>query len=174
MATEQEKFIYSVDRIIEAVMFENWLRFYFITPMQEEKNENQDNEEHLFVLIPEKAMKNIEKDYKDLWPMAQLMNNKEITFELSQKVICTYVVENIDGTIIPRDTAGSVMDSMAFQAQLQLFNTWIQLHGDQLEKGFVDFATWRSLFAQWKDSQPGKELQEKILLSLQKQPAGQA
>ena len=174
MATEQEQFIYSVDRIIESVMFENWLRFYFITPMKEEKNEEKEGEEHLFLLIPEKAMKNIEKDYNDLLPMAQLMNNQEVTFELSQKVICTYVVENIDGKIIPRDTAGSIMDSMAFQTQLQLFNTWIQLHEDQLEKGFVDFATWRSLFAEWKTSQPGKELQEKILLSLQQHPAGQA
>ena len=170
MASEQEKFIYTVDRIIESVMFENWLRFYFITSMTGEKDE----EEHLFLLIPEKAMQNIEKEYSDLLPMAQRLNNQELSFEVSQEAVSIYIAENIDGKIIPRDTAGSVIDSMAFQAQLQLFNTWIQLHQDQLEKGFVDFGTWRTLFAEWKNSGPGKELEEKILLSLQKHPAGQA
>ena len=53
MASEQEKFIYTVDLIIESVMFENWLRFYFITSMTGEKDE----EEHLFLLIPEKECK---------------------------------------------------------------------------------------------------------------------
>ena len=69
---------------------------------------------------------------------------------------------------MPRDTAPSVMDSLLFQVELQLFNTWIQLHADQLEQTFFEFGTWRKLFQDWKSSPSGHELMEKLILSLQK------
>ncbi len=171
MAQEQEQFKKSVSAILEAVMFENWLRFYFITPMTDEK-ESEDADPHLFLTVPDKGMNNIKALYPNLLPMAEFMNHKEVTFEVSQQAVCTFVVENLDGVIMERDTAGSIMDSMAFQLQLQLFNTWVQLHENQLESSFFDFGSWRDLFAEWKDSKAGKDLREKLALSLQKPLAG--
>ena len=69
---------------------------------------------------------------------------------------------------MPRDTAQSIMDSLAFKVQLQLFYTWLQLHDDQLDQTFMDFGTWQKLFTEWKESAPAKELSEKLVLSLQK------
>lgn len=166
MPKEQEDFKYSVDKIIEAVMFENWLRFYFITPMQDEKDSVNDDP-HLFMIIPEKAMEKIKELYPDLLPLATKLNHEELTFEVSQKAVCTYVVENIDGKIMPRDTAPSIMNSMSFQVELQLFNTWIQLHASQFEEGFADFGTWQTLFKEWKDSPKGHDLMEKLILAQQ-------
>ncbi|MBQ7739368.1 MAG: hypothetical protein IJT59_06930 [Desulfovibrionaceae bacterium] len=168
MLKEQEEFKNAVDKIIEAVMFENWLRFYFISPMEEEGNPDS-NDEHLFLILSDKALKKIEELYPELLPMAMYMNKKELSFELSQKTISIYVVENIDGHIIPRDTAQSIMNSMAFQTQLELFNTWISLHEDQLEQGFSDFGAWKEMFANWQESESGHELKEKIILSKQGQ-----
>ena len=168
MANEREQFNNAISKIIEAVMFENWLRFYFITPMQDE-NGTDDNTEHLFLTLPDKAFKKIEELYPDLLPIVSFMNKKELSFELSQQTICTYIVENIDGNIIPRDTAQSIMNSMAFQTELDLFNTWLSLHQDQLEQGFSDFSAWRDMFSEWEKSKSGQDLKEKIILSRQKQ-----
>ena len=166
MPTEQENFKNSVNSIIEAVMFENWIRFYFIQEMKEE-DAPEDKDPVLFVIIPDKAMHNIKVLYPELSVLAEDMHNHQITFEISQQVVCTYIVEHLDGHVMPRDTAGSVMDSVLFKTELQLFNTWIQLHEDQLEQTFLDFGNWQKLFSSWKESPAGKELSEKIMLSMQ-------
>ncbi len=169
MPEEQEKFLAVVDRMIGVVMFENWLRFYFIQEMREE-NEGPESDPHIFLIVPEKAMQRIAEDYPLFLPIAEFMNSKELSFELSQQAICTYIVENIDGKIIEQDTAASIMDSMAFQVQLQLFNTWLQLHDDQLEQCFTPFINWQKLFDEWKLSKPAKDLREKLILSSQRVP----
>lgn len=171
MPEAQEKFEFVVERMLDVVMFENWLRFYFITEMHEE-GEKADDDQHIFLIIPEKAMKNIEELFPDFLPLAQYMNNKELSFDLSQQAICTYIVENIDGKIIPQDTAASIMDSMSFQVQQQLFTTWIQLHENQLDQGFVTFDIWKNLFTEWKQSKPAQDLKEKLLLSRVSVPSG--
>ncbi|MBQ7456249.1 MAG: hypothetical protein IJS54_01355 [Desulfovibrio sp.] len=172
MAEEQERFLFVVEKMLDVVMFENWLRFYFITEMRDEDDAQADA--HIFLIIPEKAMKKIEEVFPEFLPLATYLNNKEISFEISQQAICTYIVENIDGKIIEQDTAASIMDSTAFQVQLQLFNTWIQLHEDQLDQGFLTFDVWKDLFTEWKNSQPGKDLMEKLILSRQTVPTGPA
>ncbi|MBQ7607660.1 MAG: hypothetical protein IJU76_06780 [Desulfovibrionaceae bacterium] len=169
MPAEQEKFLAVVDRMINVVMFENWLRFYFIEEMWDEKD-GPDADPHIFLIVPEKAMKKIEEEYPLFLPIAEFMNAKELSFDLSQQAICTYIVENIDGKEIEQDTAASIMDSMAFQVQLQLFNTWVQLHEDQFEKGFTPFADWQSLFSEWKASKSAKELREKLIMASQRVP----
>ena len=171
MPREQEEFKNVVNKIIEVVMFESWLRFYFITPMEEEIDGKQ--EEHLFLILSEKTLHKIEELYPEFLPLALDMNEKELSFELSQKAICTYVVQNIDGKITPRDSVGSIMDSMTFQTELELFHTWLDLHQDQLEQGFTDFGAWLELFRTWEKSPAGHELQEKIILAKQQRPLGQ-
>ena len=168
MPQAQEEFKNAVNKIIEAVMFESWLRFYFITPMKDE-TATDDDEEHLFLTLSDKTLQKIEELYPELLPMAVYMNQKELSFELSQRTISIYVVENIDGKIIPRDTAQSILNSMAFQTELDLFNTWLSLHMDQLEQGFSDFSAWREMFADWQQSKSGHELKEKKILSKQQQ-----
>ena len=132
-----------------------------------EEDQKETDDPHLFLIIPEKGMVKIQEQYPELLPLAKAMQKKEISFELSQQVICTYVVENIDGKLIARDTAASVMDSISFQVQLQMFNTWVQLHAEQLEQSMHDFEDWKKMFGDWKSSSKGQELLEKLTISMQ-------
>ena len=172
MPKEQEDFLNVVNKIIEVVMFENWLRFYFITPMQDEQ-ESENSDPHLFLILSDKALQKIEELYPELLPIALKMNQKELSFELSQQTICTYVVENIDGKLTPRDTVGSIMDSINFQTELELFNTFISLHENQLEQGFADFETWKKLFADWKTTKHALELRDKLFMANQSKKINQ-
>ncbi len=141
----------AVQKVLEVVMFENWLRFYFIT-------EQPDEPEKLFLTVPEQGMKRMRELYPHLSPLAEELNGREIDFDTSRTAVCTYVLTALEGRTIRRDMASTVFDSATFQTEMQLFNTWVQAHEAQLDKNFLDFGAWRSLFAQWRASDPVKEL----------------
>lgn len=153
MTPQAGAFAKGVEYILEAVMFENWLRFYFIT----EKPDAPEAADKLFIAIPEQAMKRIAELHAPLLPLAEALNGKEINFESSRSAVCTYVITEVDGKRIPRNMSDTVFDSSTFQIEMQLFNTWVQAHEDQLDRGFMDFAMWRSLFAGWRASDAVKE-----------------
>lgn len=173
MPTEQEQFHNSVAAVLEAVMFENWLRFYFISEKLE--TEKTSEEPQLFMSIPVKSMERISEEYTHLFPLADSMNGKPVDFDVSQRAICHFVLEHVDGKVMPQDTAAMIFASATFQVQMQLFNTWVQIHEEQLDKSFVEFGTWRSLFAKWQKEPGAKELSEKLLLATQqRQPEQQS
>ena len=69
MPTPQEEFQNAVLRILETVMFENWIRFYFLTEKLDAPVE-EGAEKPLFVAIPEQGMQRIKELYPDLLPLA--------------------------------------------------------------------------------------------------------
>ncbi|MDR2574369.1 MAG: hypothetical protein LBC94_08545 [Desulfovibrio sp.] len=164
MPTQQETFQNSVAQVLEAVMFENWLRFYFITEKTEAAPAGNDPPP-LFIAIPDKGMERIREDYAHLLPMAEALNGQEAGFEASRRAVCAFVLEHLDGKAIPKDTAGIVLESATFQTQLQLFNLWVQSHEAQLDENFLGFSAWRSLFAKWQQNTEVHSLAEKLLLS---------
>ena len=135
MPTPQEEFQNAVLRILETVMFENWIRFYFLTEKLDAPVE-EGAEKPLFVAIPEQGMQRIKELYPDLLPLA----------------------ESLDGKVMPQRMAETVFDSTTFQTRMQLFNAWVQMHENQLDQNFMEFGSWRELFAQWCSTDQVKEL----------------
>ncbi len=150
MSQQSEAFAKGVETILEAVMFENWLRFYFIS-------EKPDQEDALFLAVPEQGMNKIKELYPNLLYLAELLNGKELTFESSRTALCTFVVTEVDGKLIPQNMSDMVFDSSTFQIELQLFNTWVQSHEDQLDEGFLEFGAWKNFFSQWRNTEEVKE-----------------
>ena len=146
--TEQD-FPAAVERIVTVVMFENWLRFYFI---------REDAQQGTLLLdIPQQSLAKISELYPELLPLAQDVVGKTVDFDTSRNAVCTYVMRELDGKALARGVAGKVFDSGLFQIQLQLFNTWVQAHEDQLDQAFMEFGMWRSLFAAWCDTDEVRE-----------------
>ena len=106
MPTPQEEFQNAVLRILETVMFENWIRFYFLTEKLDAPVE-EGAEKPLFVAIPEQGMQRIKELYPDLLPLAESLNGKEISFALSQQAVCSFVMEHLDGKVMPNTPAVS-------------------------------------------------------------------
>lgn len=155
--SQPKAFAQAVQYILEAVMFENWMRFYFIT-----EKPGSDNEDKLFIAVPEQGMQRMEELYPHLLPLAQALNGKEIDFETSRSAVCTYVVTEVDGKRVPRNMSDMVFDSATFQTELQLFNTWVQAHEEQLDQNFMEFGQWRKLFAEWRSSEQVKDWAAKM------------
>lgn len=145
MAEKLSPFASAVQQVLEAVVFENWLRFYFIS-------EQPGQADLLYISIPDQAMQRIQELYPHLAPLAHSMNAQVINFETSRAALCTFVATELDGKRIPTEMSAKVFDSTTFQTEMQLFNTWVQAHESQLDKAFMDFGMWRSLFAAWRKS----------------------
>lgn len=163
MEKEKNKFQTAVQEILEVVMFENWLRFYFI---QEEKSEEDKGEPALRLELPEKSLAKIEALYPTLYPLAKEMSGRAIDFETSRTAVLAYIMEALDGSKMPRGEAQRVLSSVAFQTELQLFHTWLQMHEAQLDQGFADFGSWQEMFSKWQESPAAKELAENLKKSL--------
>ncbi|MDE5879363.1 MAG: hypothetical protein K2G99_05000 [Desulfovibrio sp.] len=179
MPQEQQEFRDAVEQALEAVMFESWLRFYFIEELPAEAGadakapETAEDGERLCIKVPEKGMARIAELYPKLAPLAQSMNGHEVDFETSRRAVCTFVLSELDGKTMPRDMAAVVFGSATFQIQLQLFHTWLTMHEDQLDRGFQEFGAWRNLFAQWRATPGARELAEKLALAAQGRKAAE-
>lgn len=132
-------FVQSVRRVSEIMMFENWLRFYFIA----------EEDGKLILRLPDEAEKRIQEKYAAFAGLLNELKDKEITHENSLQAVCMFVAANIDG-----DEAGArgerIFDSPLFQLEMQLFGSWVQAHEEQLDKTFMEFNTWLEMFLEWK------------------------
>jgi len=134
------EFQQAVRQILEVVMFENWLRFYFLAETEGGG---------LALAVPEQGLARIREQHPQLLPLAEQLNGKEISFELSRQAVCTFTAARFDGKNLP---VSMVLDSAAFGLEMRLFNTWVQGHEEQLDRNFLDFSTWTRLFAEWRNS----------------------
>ncbi len=166
MPEAQEQFQNGVAKVLEAVMFENWLRFYFITE-KPDAPVAADGQPALFIAVPVKALERISELFPRMLPLAEGMNGQEVNFENSRRAVCSFVLSSVDGHVMPRDSAAMIFDSATFQVQMQLFNAWVQMHEEQLDRNFVDFGGWQKLFDEWRSSPAARELAEKLTLSAQ-------
>lgn len=134
--------------IIEAIMFENWLRFYFI---------DETGAEDLTISIPDKGFAQIQKLYPHLAPLATSLNNRPITHESSMQAVCLFIAATLDGKKIPDHIIEDIFGSPAFQTEIQLFGTWVQSHETQLDQKFFPFNEWQSFFKEWRASEKVQE-----------------
>ncbi len=155
MSQIPDGFAKGVEKVLEVVMFENWLRFYFIS--------EEDGSDKLFIHIPEQGVQRIKELYPHLTLLAEAVNSKEITFDSSRSAVCEHVLTEVDGKTIPKEMSTMVFDSVTFQVELQLFNTWVNAHEDQLDESFLEFGAWRNFFSQWRQTDGVKEIALKMM-----------
>ena len=144
----------AAERILEAVMFESWLRFTFL---EEVPGENPSDEPRLFIRLDEAARQRLAARESHLLPLALMVDGREASFEHSREAVCRFVLEELEGRVIPQGPAAAVLDGRDFQLRLQLFNNWLQEQESVLERTPHDFADWRIKFAQWRSRPDIKE-----------------
>ena len=146
----------AVSRIAEVVMFENWLRFYFIV----EENDK------LFVRLPEKAMEQLKSRYPSFYDLAEILNNTEVDHNASLKAVCLHVAGGFDGRPLPEALVAEVFDHPAFHLDLQLFSNWVQGHEELLDERFMEFSEWQKAFASWKETDEVKDHSKRLYESM--------
>ena len=167
MTQEKDPMPDAAERILEAVMFESWLRFSFL---EESPGEGPDDEPRLLIRLDDAARQRLAERESHLLPLARLVDGREASFENSREAVCRFVLEELEGRSIPQGTAATILDSRDFQFRLQLFNNWLQEQESILERTPHEFADWRIKFAQWR-SRPDIREQTLAAVSPTEHPA---
>ena len=144
----------AVNRISQVVMFENWLRFYFISDEEDGK---------LFIRLPEKAMEQLKARYGAFYGLAERLNNREIDHQTSINEVCLFVASEIDGRSLSEQVINQVFDSSRFQTELQLFSAWVQAHEEKLDESFMEFNDWLKQYEIWKQTDEVEEYRKNII-----------
>lgn len=146
----------AVGRVAEVVMFENWLRFYFIA----------EEDDKLFIRLPEKAMEQIKQRYSTFYDLAEILNNEEIDHQRSLKAVSMFIAGGFDGRSLPDSVVAEVFDSPKFQLELQLFSNWVQNHEEKLDARFMEFSEWRTAFILWKETDEVQSYARRLIESM--------
>lgn len=142
----------AVERVIEVVMFENWLRFYFI----------EEDGSRLFIKLPDKSMEQIKKRYGPLHDLADRLNNRDLDHQTSMNEVCLFVAADFSARGLADDLPSRVFDSNAFMVEMQLFGSWVQSHEEKLDENFFDFGAWRQMYKEWRQSDTVREYSKKL------------
>jgi len=137
----------AANRVADVIMFENWLRFYFIS----------EEGDRLLIRLSEKAMEQIRQRCRAYCDLAAMLNNEEVDHQRSLKAVSLLISGSFDGVLLAGDELADIFDSPKFQLELHLFTHWLQSHEEKLDERFMGFDEWQKAFALWKDTDEVKQ-----------------
>ena len=144
------KFKEALKQIADVIKFEMWLRFYFASPGKEENT--------LILKIPEDIVDHIKEEYGLLYELANELNNKQITPEISQKTVIDFILRKLEGKKFAPAMVPSVLNSKSFEVEVSVFHLWVSAHEDQLDEKIFDFKDWMQFFEAWKRTEKGQKM----------------
>lgn len=137
--------------------FEFWLRYYFI----------QEKDGNLYIELSEEQAKQMQAKFPDFWELVETVQNRPLSPELSQQSVVEFLQVNFEGKRYPANTVLKVLDSKDFSVEMYLFNTWVDLHEEQLMQKIFGFDYWMHIYDEWKTTEKGHQLSQSIKLQMQ-------
>lgn len=134
------RFDRAVGDVVEIIMFDQWLRHYF----------TRERDGKLFLEIPEETMGFIRREHPGLFALAEPLNNKEITYQICQDNLCSFLATSLDGNKYADGVVTSVFDSRQFKIEQYVFSLWLKGHESYLDEAVRPFAEWREMYEGWK------------------------
>lgn len=130
---------------LEAIIFENWLRFYFIEENPEQ--ECKDGEE-FYYKIPHDRLEAIKRLYPDKHALSESLNGKAINFQNSRNAIIQHLLLDENGAPATEAPEEAFADA-DLDKRLHLFYVWLDLHEIQLDADFLEYGQWLELYRDW-------------------------
>lgn len=137
--------------------FEYWLRYYFI--------EERDN--GLYLNLSAEQVKQMQAQFPDYWDVVERMLGLALSPELSQKAVVEFLQLNFEGKKYPANTVIKVLDSKEFSVEMYLFDTWVDLHEDQLMQKIYGFDYWMHIYDEWRQTEQAQHLIQSLKVQLQ-------
>ena len=153
MASNEILFDAAAKEMLDIMIFETWIRFYFL------KQEG----ENLRVEIPEETMKYLKENTSQYYDLAELMNNDAIDFEKSQQTVCSYINARLDGQKYETGMVMGVFDSKQFKISHYIFTLWLKRHEQVFDETPHTFEEWLESHWGWRDMDEVKNYQKKLM-----------
>lgn len=154
MASSQSSSPHNLQHALDLVLFEQWLRFYFIS----------EEDGKLFIRMPDDYFELNRKQYPDLFPVAQSLNNREIDHQAALSALCDSMM-NGPFALAGKDWA-EVLAGEDFRMALQLLSFWVQAEEDELDREILPFDQWRHRFLDWRETPPIRDYAAKLRQSI--------
>lgn len=117
--------------ILELILFENWLRFYYL------------DESSGRLVIPGEALTSLKKIQVAL---AEDLNGKRVELSASRDALLAQFRQ-----VVPDDVSlQQVLGSAEFIREMDTFQSWLQLHAAELAAKNLNFVNWLALYERWK------------------------
>lgn len=146
-----------LDEIAQVFHFEFWLRYYFI----------QERDDQLYIHLTAQQSKQMQAQFSDYWPLVQDMQDQPLSPELSQRILVEFIEFHLAGKKIPAGLVPTILDDKKFSIEMLLFNTWVDVHEEQLMQKIYGFDYWLNAYEEWKKSDQATQLRQSYTLQLQ-------
>ena len=141
---------------VKVFHFEFWLRYYFI----------EEREGKLYISLTEEQLNQMQSQFPDYWELAERVKDKPLSPELSQRAVVEFLQLNFEGNRFPVNTIPKILDSKDFSTEMYLFDTWINLHEDQLMQKIYGFDHWMHVYEEWKETDQARQLAQSLVVQL--------
>ena len=142
----------AVKEVAKVFHFEFWLRFYFI----------QETEDGLrLVLSPEHEMR-MRRNFPEMWELVERLQSEVLSPQLSQQAVGEYLQLYVEGKKFAANMVPRVLDSKDFEVEMYLFDTWVELHEDQLMEKIYGFDQWMHMYGQWRSGDGARHMAESL------------
>ncbi len=143
----------------EVFHFEFWLRYYFIA----------ERDGNLFIELTEEQIKQMQAQFPDYWELVERVQGRPLSPELSQQSVVEFLQLNLESGRYPSNTVVKVLDSKEFSVEMYLFDTWVDLHEEQLMQKIYGFDYWMHAFKEWKGSAQALQLIQNLQVQMQEE-----
>lgn len=137
--------------------FEFWLRYYFI----------EERDGSLYINLTDEQLRQMQAQFPDYWELVERVKDRPLSPELSQQSVVEFLQLNLEGKKYPSNTVIKVLDSKDFSLEMYLFDTWVNLHEDQLMQKIYGFDYWMRVYGEWKASDRGRQLLQSLKVQMQ-------
>lgn len=142
----------AVREVAKVFHFEFWLRYYFI----------QEAEDGLrLVLSPEQEMQ-MRRSFPEMWELVERLQEEPLSPQLSQQAVGEYLQLYVEGKKFAPNTVPNVLDSKDFEVEMYLFDTWVELHEDQLMEKIYGFDWWMHVYEKWREGEGAKHMEQSL------------
>lgn len=121
----------AMSALLDAVIFEQWVRFSWI---------EEDADGDFCVQIPEDTVRELEKDYPDYAPLVAQLNGTVVDATMACSAVLGYARAAFG------EQSLAALERPEFQSMVGRFHQWLHDNVDELEQKPLNFDQWCGLF----------------------------
>ena len=125
----------------ELILFEQWMRFYFI---EEEGG-------ILYIRMPQETFELVRHEFPALFPVAEALNDKPIDHQATLAILSEAMLNGVHA--LNNDQWAEVLGGSGFKLTLTLLSTWVEAEEENLDEYPLGFSAWLGRFEAWRASE---------------------
>lgn len=121
----------AMSTLVDAVIFEQWIRFSWI---------EEDEEGDYCIQVPEESVREISADYPEYAPLLAQVNGTIVDADMACSAVLGFARQALGGN------ATAVLENAEFQTLVGTFHQWLHDNAERLDAELCNFDQWRIQF----------------------------